>query len=79
MFTVIKPLSAEQFREYEVELVGKEIRMHARLAALLGTSEIGVKRYATEARPIPDYIAQSLRALVLLKRRKQLKMLPTLD
>lgn len=71
----IKPITVDQFRAYEVELVGETTGMHARLASLLGTSEVGVKRYATGARPIPDYIAQSLRALVLLKRNKYLKNL----
>lgn len=65
----------EQFRKYEAELVGIDNGAHKRLAALLCTSEIGVKRYATEARPIPDYIAQSLRALVLLHRENKLKKL----
>ncbi len=69
----IKQITVDQFRAYEVELVGEAIGMHARLAALIGTSEVGVKRYATNARPIPDYIAQSVRALVLLKREKHLK------
>ncbi len=64
-----------QFREYEAEVVGEDDGAHKRLAALLGTSEIGIKRYATDARPIPDYIAQSLRAMVLLHREKKLKKL----
>lgn len=68
-------MSAEQFRQYEAEVVGSEAGMHERLAALLGTSEIGVKRFATGGRPIPDYVAQSLRAMVLLRRAKKLKQL----
>lgn len=57
-----------QFRAYQAEIVGSEAGAHGRLAELLGNSEIGVKRYATGARPIPDYVAQSLRAMVLLTR-----------
>jgi len=72
-------MSADQFREYETELVGKEDGMHGRLAALLGTSEIGVKRFATGGRPVPDYVAQSLRAMVLLHRQKKLKNLEEMD
>lgn len=75
MESSIKPITVDQFRAYEVELVGETAGMHVRLAALLGTSEVGVKRYATEARPIPDYIAQSIRAMVLLKRKKILNNL----
>lgn len=75
MESSIKPITVEQFRAYEVELVGESVGMHARLAVLIGTSEVGVKRYATNARPIPDYIAQSVRAMVLLKRKKILKNL----
>lgn len=69
---MIKSITVEQFKAYEIELVGDAIGKHARLADILGTSEVGIKRYATGARPIPDYIAQSLRALVLLKRKKQI-------
>lgn len=61
-------MDQEQFRAYQAEIVGSEAGAHGRLAMLLGTSEIGVKRYATGARPIPDYVAQSLRAMVLLAR-----------
>lgn len=71
----MKEMSAAQFREYEAEVVGEEVGMHERLAALLGTSEIGVKRFATGGRPVPDYVAQSLRAMVLLKRSRKLKNL----
>jgi len=71
----MKGMTADLFREYQAEVVGQEDGMHGRLAALLGTSEIGVKRFATSARPIPDYIAQSLRAMVLLHRKKELKKL----
>lgn len=66
----IKPITVEHFKAYEIELVGDTSGMHVRLAALLGTSEVGIKRYATGARPIPGYIAQSIRAMVLLKRKK---------
>ena len=69
------PMTVEQFRDYQGEVVGIEAGAHARLAELLGTSEIGIKRYATGARPIPDYIAQSLRAIVLLHRENRLKKL----
>jgi hypothetical protein len=65
-------MSGAQFRAYQVELVGEEEGLHARLAALLGTSEIGVKRFSTGARPVPGYVAQSLRAMVLLHRSKKL-------
>lgn len=69
-------MDSEQFRAYQVEVVGEdEYGAHVRLAALLGTSAVSVKRYATEARPIPDYIAQSLRAMVLLARKNMLKKL----
>ena len=68
-------MDVNQFRAYQAELVGAEDGAHKRLAELLGTSEIGVKRYATGARAIPDYIAQLLRALVLLHRCKKLKNL----
>ena len=69
------PMPAKQFKAYQLELVGPEDGAHKRLAALLGTSEIGVKRYATDGRPIPEYIAQSLRAMVLLHRAGKLKKL----
>ena len=62
-----------QFRAYQAEVVGSDTGAHGRLAALLGTSEIGVKRYATGGRPIPDYVAQSLRAMALLARANILK------
>ena len=71
----MKEMSAEQFCEYEAEVVGSEAGIHGRLAALLGTSEIGVKRFASGGRPVPDYVAQSLRAMVLLRRAKKLKLL----
>ena len=75
----VKPISVDQFRLYQIELVGDLVGMHGRLARALGTSEISVKRYATNARPIPDYIAQSLRTLVLLKREKLLNKLNNID
>ena len=68
-------MDQEQFRAYQSEVVGSEAGAHGRLASLLGTSQIGVKRYATGARPIPDYVAQSLRAMVLLAREGLLKKL----
>ncbi len=64
-----------QFRAYQAELVGHESGAHKRLAECLCMSEIAVKRYATGTRPIPDYIAQSLRAMVLLSQKKLLKKL----
>ncbi|MDN0082406.1 hypothetical protein QU487_06515 [Crenobacter sp. SG2305] len=71
-------MEVEQFRAYQAELVGDEEGAHQRLADLLCTSLVGVKRYATGARPIPDYIAQSLRAMVLLHRSKLLKNLDSM-
>jgi len=65
-------MNAIQFRKYQTELVGDGNGANKRLADLLGTSEVGVKRFATDGRPIPDYIAQSMRALVLLQRNKML-------
>lgn len=58
-------MNPEQFRNYQAELGNMT---HAETARLLGVAEIGVKRYATGSRPIPEYIAQSLRAMVLLNR-----------
>lgn len=58
-------MSPEQFRGYQTELGNIT---HAELARILGVAEIGVKRYATGSRPIPEYIAQSLRAMVILNR-----------
>lgn len=43
-------MDQEQFRAYQVEVVESDTGAHGRLAALLGTSEIGVKRYATGGR-----------------------------
>lgn len=60
---------------YEAEVVGSDVGMHGRLAMLLKISKIGVKRYATEARPIPEYVAQELRAMVLLARNNLLNEL----
>lgn len=54
----------ETFRLLERELV----TMHAELAAVLGISEVSVKRYATDANVIPDQIARLMIALVLIKR-----------
>lgn len=68
----MKPMTSGQFCAYEEELVGADDGRHKRLAALMGTSEIGVKRFATGGRTIPDYIAQSIRALVLLRRQNLL-------
>lgn len=65
-------MTPQQFREFQVEIVGTQAGAHKRLADLLGTSEISIKRYATDARPIPEYIAQSMRAMVLLKRENSL-------
>lgn len=64
----------EQFRAYQAEVVGEESGAHGRLAGLLGTSEFSVKRFATGARPIPDYVAQSLRAMALLARKNLLNL-----
>lgn len=69
------PMTPEQFRDYQTEIVGTEPGVHNRLAQLLGTAEIGIKRYATGARPIPEYVAQSLRAMALLHRAGKLKNL----
>lgn len=68
-------MDAAKFREYQTELVGPAAGAHGRLAELIGTSEVGVKRYATEGRPIPEYIATSMRAMVLLHRLGKLKKL----
>lgn len=60
-------MDAIQFRAYQDEL-----RLtHAATAALLGISEVSVKRYATlsaSSQPIPPTIAKLMRALVLLHR-----------
>lgn len=61
-------MTPEQLRTYQAEIVGIEPGSHGRLAVLLGVSEIGIKRFATGARPIPEYVAQSIRAMVLLHR-----------
>ena len=71
-------MTPEQFRLYETEIVGAEAGAHGRLAALLRTPEVSVKRYATGGRDIPAYIAQSLRAIVLLHRAGKIKQLFTL-
>ena len=65
-------MTPEQFRAYQAELGDLT---HAATAELLGASEISVKRYATGGRDIPEYIAQSLRAMVLLHRAGKLKKL----
>lgn len=65
-------MTPDQFRAYQSELGNLT---HAATADLLGSAEVGVKRYATGARPIPEYIAQSLRAMVLLHRAGKLKRL----
>lgn len=71
-----KPAMAPtQFRAYQLELG----LTHAATASLLGASEVGIKRFAIGARPIPGYIAQSLRAMVLLHRSGKLKKLDELD
>lgn len=68
-------MDSAQFRAYQFEVVGEEMGAHKRLADLLGTSEISIKRFATDGRPIPDYIAQSLRAMALLSRQTLLAKL----
>lgn len=65
------PMSAEQFRAYQVELGNLT---HGATASLLGLAEITVKRYAT-GRPIPDAVAVAIRALVLLHRMGKLEKL----
>ncbi len=68
-------MAPTQFRAYQIELG----LTHAATASLLGASEVGIKRFAIGARPIPEYIAQSLRAMVLLHRNGKLKKLEGLD
>lgn len=38
-------------------------RTQEKMAELIGVSLVGLKRYETDARPIPDYIAKSARTL----------------
>jgi hypothetical protein len=66
-----KPMSVDQFRAYEIELGNLT---HGATAALLGLSEVAVKRYAT-GRAIPPAVAIALRALVLLHRSGKFKKL----
>lgn len=66
------PLTSEQFRTYQGELGNLT---HGATAALLGVSEVSVKRYATGAQPIPPQTAKLLRALVLLHRLKKIDKL----
>lgn len=64
-------MSAEQFRAYQAELGDLT---HAATGVLLGLAEVTVKRYAT-SRPIPENVAITLRAIVLLHRTGKLKKL----
>lgn len=45
------------------------------MAELLGVSLIGLKRYETDARPIPDYIARSAKAMELCYKHNLLSVL----
>ena len=65
-------MTPEQFLAYRAEL---GLTTHAALAAALCISEISVKRYATDAQPIPPTVGRLLRALVLLHRSKKLSNL----
>lgn len=67
-------MNARQFRDYQAELGVN----HPQTARLLKLSRIGVARFATGGRPIPPYVAQALRAMVLLHRAGQLSELEKL-
>ena len=61
------------------ELVAIRQRLDARtqeqMAELLGVSLIGLKRYETDARPIPEYIARSATAMELCHKNNLLQTL----
>ena len=48
------------------------------MAELLGVSLIGLKRYETDARPIPEYIARSAMTLELCHKNGLLQVLEKL-
>lgn len=64
-------MTPTQFRAYQTEL---ELT-HSATAEVLCISEISVKRYATDAQPVPPHIAKLLRAVILLTRLKKLAKL----
>lgn len=59
----------DQFRAYQIELGNLT---HGATAALLGLSEVSIKRYAIGDQVIPPQTAKLMRALVLLHRLKKL-------
>lgn len=61
-------MTPTQFRAYQTELG----LTHGSTAEALCISEVSVKRYATDAQPIPPHIAKLFRAVVLLTRLKKL-------
>lgn len=50
-------------------------RTQEQMAELLGVSLIGLKRYETDGRPIPTYIARSAKAMELCHKHGQLPVL----
>lgn len=53
-------------------------RTQEQMAELLGVSLVGLKRYETDARPIPEYIARSAIALKLCHKENLLPVLEKL-
>ncbi|OYU92395.1 MAG: hypothetical protein CFE45_23495 [Burkholderiales bacterium PBB5] len=60
-------MTSDEFREVEALLASS----HADMATQLGISEVSVKRYATDAQPVPVHVTRLMVALLVLRQGRQ--------